>query len=66
MRSRFIFILVASAVLHIHNLISPGIILAVVVTGSSAITILPRSGGAYGYALLWIVPIALTYKFALT
>lgn len=52
--------------LRLFYLISPGIILAVVVTGSSAITILPRSGGTFGYALLWIVPIALVYKFALT
>jgi Mn2+/Fe2+ NRAMP family transporter len=53
-------------ILRLFYLISPGIILAVVVTGSSAITILPRSGGAFGYALLWIVPVALIYKFALT
>jgi len=53
-------------ILRLFYLISPGIILAVVVTGSSAITILPRSGGTFGYSLLWIIPIALIYKFALT
>jgi Mn2+/Fe2+ NRAMP family transporter len=44
--------------------LGPGLILAVEASGESGITEVMRAGAEYGYALLWVILLALVFKFA--
>ncbi len=44
--------------------LGPGLILAVEASGESGITEVMRAGAEFGYALLWVILLALVFKFA--
>ncbi|HEV7330913.1 MAG TPA: Nramp family divalent metal transporter [Flavisolibacter sp.] len=46
--------------------LGPGIITAAVVFGPSKITITSKMGAAYGYQLLWVVPVAIFFLIVFT
>lgn len=44
--------------------LGPGLILAIEASGESGITEVMRAGAEFGYALLWVILLALVFKFA--
>ncbi len=49
--------------MKLHKLLGPGILLASTAVGASHLVIGPSAGAAFGYRLLWLVPLACALRY---